>query len=747
MYTHQSALSPISQRERVRPQSALASCLSVCLSLLLAAVNVSAQSRTMELKQREIEHARAERLRASDRRLRQLTQGRTEYLKSHLDPSLYRETRGETIIVDGVVDEPVSAATATDEPTSVTTAKNAFGGGIIQPRWNQLAGPEAATVFALLEHKGRILAGTLGGIYYSDDQGLTWQLSGGSPLKFTGFRFVALGDAIFTGLDGFIANDGPSGGVLRSLDNGMTWERLYTGLADLPMVVYLEKWQDKALLASLAGGLVYRSTDNGASWQPAMNGLPEKLGYFNTISSDKAIIAATGKGLFRSLDGGLQWEDISANLPAGTELIPRLFPLVLGDSFVVFAGAGGALISDDNGASWRAINNGFPANALVGDVALFGNTLYATLADGVAYVSTDRGVNWSKQNDSFAFGQALTATLAVGDVYFFGTREGVYRSEDSGKTWQRSMAGMRASFVNGGILSVGRRLFAAAEGGVWASDNKGATWRLLDNGLRRYPFSDITAAGLAVKDGILYAGVFGDGLYRSDNGGNSFERVENGLPARWATVVIKVLNGKIYAGDYFGGAYVSADDGATWEPLKGLPEGYALFSMGNLGGGRLLAGGYPGKVHRSDDNGATWREFHTGINLEFISDFINVGSSCLVATDDGVYRLNDDESGWAAVTTFKAISDHSNGFGRLGKTIYSCSFGYGITISHDNGATWGNFNNGMSTMRGFFFAEHQGDLYFGSGGAGIWVLRAPATKPPIIVPPPDDPSDDLSNDN
>ena len=733
MFSIQSALPPSSRRARVQlyrhPQPALAAYLSIglsiCLLIGLSFTNAFAQSRAAHFRQMAAEQARLERLRAEV-------------------PELpYVLGRGE-VVSSGQAEVEVAEANA------YNTKSGAFGGGIIQPKWNQLPGPEAATVFALLEHNGRILAGTLGGIYFSDDQGLSWQLSGGSPLKFTGFRFVALGDAIFTGLDGFIANDGPGGGVLRSLDNGMTWEHLNTGLTDLPPVVYLEKWQDKVLLASLGNGLVYRSTDSGASWQPAMNGLPEKLGYFNTISSDKAIIAASGRGLFRSLDGGLRWEDISANLPAGTELVSRIFPLALGDSFVVFAGKGGVLISDDNGASWRAINNGLPADAFVGDVALFGNTLYAMLGDGVAYVSTDRGANWSKQNDSFFFGQALTATLAVGDVNFLGTRDGVYRSEDSGKTWQRSMAGMRASFVNGGILSVGRRLFAAAEGGVWASDNKGATWRLLDNGFRRYPFSDVTAAGLAVKDGILFAGVFGDGLYRSDNGGNSFERVENGLPARWATVVIKVINGKIYAGDYFGGAYVSADDGATWEPMKGLSEGYSLFSMGNLGGGRLLAGGYPGKVHRSDDNGATWREFHTGINIDFVSDFISIPNSCLVATDDGIYRMNNDETGWEKVTSYEQVSAHSNGFGRLGKTIYSCSFGYGITISHDNGATWGNFNNGMSTTRGFFFTEHQGDLYFGSGGAGIWVLRGSVKVPPIIVPPPDDPEDDLgdgSNDN
>ena len=719
MYTHQSALSPLSRRARVQLylQPALAFSLSICLLLLLAVTNVSAQSRAEKLQQH------------------QSSRERTEYLIEKLGALPFTLTRGETVVVD----ESSKISGKSDD------AEQSFG-GIIQPKWNQLAGPEAANIMALLEHNGRIFAGTLGGIYYSDDQGLTWQLSGGSPLKFTGVRFVTLGDAIFTGLDTLSRNDGPAGGVLRSLDNGLTWEHLNTGLTDLPPVIYLEKWQDATLLASTGGGFVFRSTDNGASWQPAMNGLPQGLGYFNTISSSKAVIAASGKGLFRSLDGGLQWEDITATLPVGTKLISREFPLALGDSFVVWS-TGGVLISDNNGASWRAINNGLPADAVVIDVALFNTTLYATLGNGSAYVSTDSGANWKKQNDTFAFGQALTATLAVGNTFFFGTRDGVYRSEDSGQTWQRSMSGMRASFINGGVLSEGRRLFAAAEGGVWASDNKGASWRLLDHGFRHYPLTDIGAWGLAVKDGILYTGVFGDGLYRSADGGGTFERLENGLPARWSPASLKVFNGKIYAGDLFSGAYVSSDDGATWAAIQGLSKDYALFSMGSLGGGRLLMGGYPGKVYRSDDNGVNWYEFHTGINIEFVNDFINVPNSCLVATDDGVYRMSDDETGWTEVTSFKLVSDHSNAFGRQGKAIYSCSFGFGITVSYDNGLTWGNFNNGMSTMRGFYFTQMQGDLFFGSGGASMWVLRAPATKPPIIILPPDDPSGDEFNDN
>ena len=253
---------------------------------------------------------------------------------------------------------------------------------------------------------------------------------------------------------------------------------------------------------------------------------------------------------------------------------------------------------------------------------------------------------------------------------------------------------------------------------------------MLNNGFRQYPFTSVSGSGIGVKDGVLYAGSFGDGLYRSADSGGSWERLENGLPEFWAPTAIKVFNGKIYAGNWFGGAFVSADDGATWQAIKDLPADASFLCFAELGGGRLLAGAYPGGVFRSDDDGQTWRAFQTGVRDEFIDDFIVFDDTVIVGTDDGIYQMTEDESGWSELTNYvENIRGGANSFARIGKSLFASTFGRGIAVSYDNGQTWGKYNNGMYSERGFYFAEIDHELYFGSGGAGMWVLRHPPKSP------------------
>ena len=717
MYTQQSALSPLSQRARVRPQPALASCLSIGLLLLLAVTNVFAQARAAQFRQMEAEQARTQRLRAEV-------------------PNLpFSIARG------GDVSESTSG-----EREKASLAGASLAGGV-PPKWNQLAGPEAGTITSLFEKNGRIFAGTLGGIYFSDDQGLSWQRSFGSPAKFVSFAIVSLGDALFFGSDAAGLGQPDPGGVWRSLDNGLTWEHINNGLPDTVGVLHLALLKNNTLLASTQGGFVFRSTDNGDTWTAAQNGLPDKLGYFFMAGSSRAIIATTAQGVFRSTDGGLNWQDISGNLPAGTQLTPLEYPTALGDSFILWAGTGGVLISDDDGATWRASNQGLPAHAFVGNVAAYGNDLFASLADGALYRSADRGASWVKQSDDFAFGKTVYAALKTGTTLLVGTGDGVYRSEDDGRNWLRSNDGLRNAYVDGGIMAVNNRLFVAAASGVWASDTKGATWYLVNRGFRQYPFTSINGSSLGIKDGVLYAGSFGDGLYRSFDGGGSWERVGNGLPERWAPAAIKVFNGKIYAANWFGGAFVSEDDGATWQSVNGLPADTSFLCLAQMHPGHLLAGAYPGGVFRSDDDGKTWYAFQTGVRNEFIDDFLVNNTTIIVGTDDGIYRMNEDESGWSEILYYKEnVRGGVNSFIRQGKAIYASTFGRGIVVSYNNGETWGPFNQGITTLRGFYFAEIKGDLYFGSGGAGVWAMRSTVKTPPIIPPPPDEPPDDESGD-
>ncbi len=71
----------------------------------------------------------------------------------------------------------------------------------------------------------------------------------------------------------------------------------------------------------------------------------------------------------------------------------------------------------------------------------------------------------------------------------------------------------------------GERLFAGTEDGeVFRSDNGGETWRTVNQGL-----SPLDVLALGPDGERLFAGTWGDGVYRSDDGGASWRAVNVGL--------------------------------------------------------------------------------------------------------------------------------------------------------------------------------------------------------------------------
>ena len=108
--------------------------------------------------------------------------------------------------------------------------------------------------------------------------------------------------------------------------------------------------------------------------------------------------------------------------------------------------------------------------------------------------------------------------------------------------------------------------------GVWYSSNAGANWRRSRMNL---PFEaepgeiQIRALAVSPRDpGQLYAGSE-VGIYRSDDRGASFERVESPMEGRqiWSIALHPDRTGVILAGTKPPGVFRSEDGGKTWEPL------------------------------------------------------------------------------------------------------------------------------------------------------------------------------------
>jgi photosystem II stability/assembly factor-like uncharacterized protein len=232
-----------------------------------------------------------------------------------------------------------------------------------------------------------------------------------------------------------------------------------------------------------------------------------------------------------------------------------------------FAGytGGGLWRTDDAGISWRNISDGHFTSGSIGAIAVAPsdeNVIYvgsgehairgqsSTYGDGM-YKSTDQGRTWSKIG--LTTSRQISAVrvhptnpdivfVAVqGDRWQGSADRGVYRSTDGGKTWTQILKGENAT-SGAADLSMDatnpRILYAAfwdhqrtpwmvrsggAGSGLWKSTDGGDTWKRLNDGLPKLMGKIGVSVSPANPDRV-YAIVEAEngGLYRSDDAGKSW---------------------------------------------------------------------------------------------------------------------------------------------------------------------------------------------------------------------------------
>jgi photosystem II stability/assembly factor-like uncharacterized protein len=194
---------------------------------------------------------------------------------------------------------------------------------------------------------------------------------------------------------------------------------------------------------------------------------------------------------------------------------------------------------------------------------------------------------------------SLLVDATDADRVLLGTHVGIYETMDGGRRW--TFAGLEGEDA--------MNLVAISESTIWVAGHEvlkrttdaGANWQdVRPDGL---PGLDIHgfAADPRFQDGsILYAAVAGEGLYRSEDGGESFEQVSKGVgPAVYGLTV--TAGGRLFAAEQRG-VFASDDDGRTWRVV--LEEEVVGVAARPGEGDTILATG--SGIFRSTDGGRTW---------------------------------------------------------------------------------------------------------------------------------------------
>jgi photosystem II stability/assembly factor-like uncharacterized protein len=263
--------------------------------------------------------------------------------------------------------------------------------------------------------------------------------------------------------------------------------------------------------------------------------------------------------------------------------------------------------------------------------------------------SEDRGVTWEKSGQGVTDPFILTLTTGKNGVVYAGTfRGGVFRSRDHGKTWQAVNTGLKRLEIKA-LLAVGEVVYAGTSDGVYrltAADR----WSVVTDGL-----DDILVHALALSsDGTLFAGTSGKGIVRFKAQSTGWVRQQHGLKDHEGMTenFIRVLTidpeGGIYAGTFDGGVFCSIDGGMTWRPIsRALPNDSIRGILFNSRG-LFVATGHG--IFKTTDKGRQWVPLNKGLTSMAIQVLIESGAGVLYAgTSDGAFRSDDDGRTWNAI--------------------------------------------------------------------------------------------------
>lgn len=572
------------------------------------------------------------------------------------------------------------------------------------------------------------------GLWSTNDGGVHWtQLA---PLTSPAEQVYVQGKDIWiAGADGFAHWNGKA---LHTI-NGPVLDKK---MADVAVDYDHDKTRAMLLLGVIDGQLyiaVLQGTEQ-PKWRAAV--LPGTEGQVTTAAG-----AHDGRTIYASFHDlkmdGKSWQGIAKSADAGEH-----WSLIWKDAGQGAPNFQDGWISASHGSDW----GGGPLTISVSskDPAL----VYATDL-GRTMKSTDAGAHWQALyshpgKDGSAVSSGLDVLTSYGTffdpfdaryMYIAYTDVGLFRSEDGGASWTSSTAGVPPRWRNTTYWiafdpKVRGRLWAAMSGthdlprprmwrhtptskyhgGVCISDDGGKHWTASNAGLPDGAVTHIVIdPDSPVDHRVLYATVMGHGIFKSSDGGKTWQRKGEGITQEdpltfrlvqaadkslYAIVVRRSEDGSIgNAGD--GALYRSHDGAETWRPVAlpagvNAPNGLLVDprdpSRMYLAAWARAVGqhGEGGGIYLSTDRGEHWQPLFTGDQHIYDVTFDPASPGHLYATgfESSAWKSLDRGAHWQRIAGFnfhwahRVIPDQ-----RRPGWVYINTFGGGVWHGQVNGAS------------------------------------------------------------
>ncbi len=244
------------------------------------------------------------------------------------------------------------------------------------------------------------------GVFHSEDSGASFQPRN-NGLSSLSIQALAIDPnqpgLLYAGATGALD---ATGGVYKSADNGLTWTFHGRGLTNLNVTaIAIDPSAGHNLYAGTTAG-VFRSEDGGANWQTTpLNNVSVECLTVDPREPDVVLAGTTNKGVYRSINRGMNWTAVNEGLGD-----VRVLSIIVREDVTptAFIGTLEGVYRRSNfftGSTWAAVNDGLPTSADVYGLALDPlnpEAVYATafltpigpITRQAVFTSGDNGNKW-----------------------------------------------------------------------------------------------------------------------------------------------------------------------------------------------------------------------------------------------------------------------------------------------------------------------------------------------------------------
>ena len=383
------------------------------------------------------------------------------------------------------------------------------------------------------------------------------------------------------------------------------WAEMIEGVPSQPNTFYF----------GASGGGIWKTDDAGRTWTSMFDkGGSSAIGAIAVAPSNPNVIYAgggqpttrydiqSGRGVYRSSDGGKTWTDLGLG---DTKYIGRIWVSPTDPNTVVVGAVGHFFGASDSRGIYRSTDGG----------KTWSHPLAPGGFTGVNDVVSDPG------NPKVLFASTWDARQWPWQSYFTeiaGPGSAVWRSEDEGATWHRISGGgwpegslgriSLASSRTGKNLRIYAVIDSSKSGGLWRSDDGGAHWAQVNPG-RNFSSNYFNRVTVDPRNpDIVY--LTGQSMRKCTNGGANCE-IFRGSPGGddYHSIWVDPKN----PGDQ--GASISVNGGRTWSDWYNQPTGQVYHvATDNRFPYWVYAGqqdsGTIAIASRSDYGQINWRDWH-----------------------------------------------------------------------------------------------------------------------------------------